>query len=80
MAECRFFQECARCNEIGDLWFPCDGGADGTRCAAYEPMPDIDALLELADDLEKDGLEGWAVKVNVGDYAKRIREALGVES
>lgn len=41
---------------------------------------DRDALLELADELEGDGLDGWASgPVNVGDYARRIREALGVE-
>ena len=45
MAECRFFPECARCNEVGDSWFPCEGGADGMRCADYAPMPDVDALL-----------------------------------
>lgn len=54
MAECRYFPECQRCNETGDSWIPCSGGADGTRCDAYEPMPDVDALLALADGLDKD--------------------------
>ena len=81
MTECRFFPECARCNEVGDSWFPCEGGADGMRCSDYAPMPDVDALLELADRMETmagmgalltaDGLEMEAVS---------IREALGVES
>lgn len=52
MAKCRFFPECARCNEVGDSWFPCEGGADGTRCADYAPMPDVEALLELAEGLD----------------------------
>ena len=80
MAECRFFPECARCNEVGDSWFPCEGGADGMRCADYAPMPDVDALLELADEMDADGMDGWTHAVNVGDYARQIRKALGVES
>lgn len=81
MAECRYFPECQRCNETGDSWLPCAGGHDGTRCKGYEPMPDVDALAKLADELEREGLSGWASgPVNVGEYARRIREALGVES
>ena len=39
---------------------------------------DRDALLALADKLEHDGLAGWASgPVNVGEYARRIREACG---
>lgn len=39
---------------------------------------DVDALLELADELESEGLEGWASgPVNVGEFARRIREAVG---
>ena len=42
---------------------------------------DRDALLSLADDLEGEGLDGWASgPVNVGEYARRVREALGMES
>lgn len=37
-----------------------------------------EALLALADELEGEGLDGWASgPVNVGEYAIRIREALG---
>ena len=80
MAECRYFPECQRCNEVGDSWLPCAGGSDGTRCKGYEPMPDVKALFELADKLEGEGLDGWASgPINVGEYARRIREALGVE-
>ena len=53
MVECRFFPECARCNEVGDSWFLCEGGADGTRCADYAPMPDVEGLAELADELDE---------------------------
>ena len=39
---------------------------------------DREALLALADELEGEGLDGWASgPVNVGDYARRIREACG---
>lgn len=40
---------------------------------------DRGALLALADELDDCGLEGWACgPVNVGGFARRIREALGV--
>lgn len=51
----------------------------------YEPAdadpasPDRDALMALADEIEAEGLNGWAGPVNVGEYAHRIREALGVQ-
>lgn len=80
MSECRYFPECQRCNEVGDSWIPCVGGSDGTRCSCYEPMPDVDAIAKLADELEREGLKGWASgPVNVGRYAARIRETLGVD-
>ena len=40
---------------------------------------DRDALLELADEMDADGMDGWTHAVNVGDYARRIREALGAD-
>lgn len=82
MAECRYFPECQHCNEVGDSWIPCAGGSDGIRCKGYEPMPDVKALLELADKLDGLGLtgfsSGWSSgAVNVGSFARRIRESLG---
>ena len=78
MSECRFFPECARCNEIGDSWFPCEGGADGTRCADYAPMPDVDALLKLANEMDSAGEDGLLVRdSDLMAWARRIREALG---
>lgn len=82
MAECRYFPECQRCNEVGDSWIPCEGGSDGTRCLGYEPMPDANALLELADEMDaysghfSTGMQGCTVQA----WAYAIREALGVES
>lgn len=50
-----------------------------SRIASLRPSCDRDALLELADELEGEGLEGWASgPINVGEYARRIREELGV--
>ena len=51
----------------------------GTSIVPKETIVDRDALLELADELEGEGLDGWASgPLNVGEYARRIREALGV--
>lgn len=89
MAECRYFPECQRCNETGDSWLPCDGGADGTRCEGYEPMPDVEALLRIAQVLEsadKSECEGCILEDSgchlcaVGvehEIARRIRQAIG---
>ena len=42
------------------------------------PECDREVLLALADELEGEGLDGWASgPVNVGEYARRIREACG---
>lgn len=43
-----------------------------------ESTIDCDTLLELADELEGEGLDGWASgPIHVGEYARRIREACG---
>ena len=50
----------------------------GTSIVPKELVVDRDALLSLADELESEGLEGWASgPVNVGEFARRIREAVG---
>lgn len=82
MAECRYFPECQRCNEVGDSWIPCDGGADGTRCDDYEPMPDVDALEALAKVLREmgeryDAHEIYHLGTTFKAIAERIREACG---
>ena len=48
-------------------------------CSIHDaPTIDREALLALADELEGEGLAGWTSgPVNVGEYARRIREALG---
>lgn len=88
MIKCRYFPECQRCNEVGDSWIPCSGGTDGIQCDAYEPMPDVDDLLALADEMDAEkGFEpprnlhtypSRFVRVELlYGYARRIREALG---
>lgn len=82
MAECRFFPECQRCNETGDSWIPCEGGADGTRCEGYEPMPDVEALAALAKVLhdmgeQYDVHERHELGTTFKAIAERIREAVG---
>ena len=78
MAECRYFPECQRCNEVGDSWLPCAGGADGIRCKGYEPMPDVKALLALAEECDRMRDDGLPIgSYEVYRISRRIREALG---
>ena len=80
MAECRYFPECQRCNEVGDSWLPCAGGSDWTRCKGYEPMPDVKALFELADEIDLCGrcTSDLEDRGSFERWSRRIREALGV--
>lgn len=51
-------------------------------CSAYDDVVDRDALLALADDLERMG-DGSMYDASISDeygIARRIRRALGVES
>ncbi len=77
MLDCRYYDLCCFTDDS------CNGEPEcpkRTHCQFYSPMPDVKALAGLADELEREGLEGWASgPVNVGGYARRIREALGVE-
>ena len=54
--------------------------SDRHHCSAYDDVVDRDALLELADEMDGLGLSGlssgWSCgSVNVGYFARRIREA-----
>lgn len=53
--------------------------SDRHYCSIHDvPAIDRDALLSLADEMESEGLEGWVSgPVNVGLFARRIREAVG---
>lgn len=46
MCECRYYGMCERAYEYG-----CDG--EEYTCFNYESIPDVDKLLELADDCEE---------------------------
>lgn len=70
MCECRYWPRCkdeAWCDGKGAL----EGLAEGARCKRYRPMPDVDALLELADEMTVEKGDIWR-------WNRRIREALGV--
>ena len=68
LAECVFGRKCS--------WSA--GGLADTIADLVEPSCDRDALLELTDELEGEGLDGWASgPLDVGEYARRIREACG---
>ena len=66
MRECRF---CPWCSYIEDH------GCTKDSCRHYQPMPDVGALLKLADELEQE--TGSVCGVCMGKTARRIREACG---
>lgn len=77
MTECEHNRACRMAYGDEGCKPPCDLGFP---CHLYERKVDRDALLALADELDSEGLDGWASgPVGTGRYARRIREALGVE-
>lgn len=74
MCECRYYGKCAgNCDGRGlVLGF----GNETYDCDDFQPMPDIEALMELADEMEQE--TGSVCGVCMGKSARRIREALGV--
>ena len=73
MCECRYYGKCAgNCDSRGlVLGF----GNETYDCDDFQPMPDVDALMKLADECDD------AYKVNphsaYDEVARRIRNALG---
>lgn len=68
MTECRFFPWCSYIE---------DHGCTKDSCRHYQRMPDVDALLELADEMDhKDSEVGWTDDA-MPRFARRIREACG---
>ena len=63
----------------GKIWVP--RGAEYRSPAAWRPVDsppcDRGALLELADEMSMDGMDGLLIPMS--EYARRIREALGVK-
>lgn len=80
MTECRFYPECSHLLDVGDSWFPCTGGADGRRCSEYSPIPYAEALLKLADEMDRvadeNRLTGMMAIVRARAWADRIRGVL----
>ena len=78
MAECRYYEMCAR--RAGSRALP--RSCDARHCWMFRPMPNVDALLALAEEMQgyADGAasgDGFPY-VNAGSlwsYADRIREA-----
>ena len=77
MAECEYIEACRMaygeegCKPACDLDLPCH---------LYEPKVDRDALLALADEIEdNDVTYSVSTQYVLDDYARRIREACGVE-
>lgn len=73
MCECRYYGKCAgNCDGRGlVLGF----GNETYDCDDFQPMPDAEALLELADEMEQE--TGSVCGVCMGKSARRIRNALG---
>lgn len=80
MIDCRYYDMCGRLGVCAE-WEKCP---DAGRCPYYSPMPDVDALLALADEIEDyadgDGARFGRVidRDRAKGYSRRIREALGV--
>lgn len=79
MCECRYYGKCAgNCDGHGlVLGF----GNETYDCDCFSPLPDVDALMKLADEMDNLGLNSWSNgwssgAVNVGSFARRIRKAI----
>lgn len=88
MFECRYSGMCdtemrdGECDGCGNFKHP-DWFQD---CIGYEPMPDVEALTALADEIDNPLRQAvWNQTPGVrrehimSRYARRIREALGVQ-
>lgn len=86
MCECRYYGKCAgNCDGHGlVLGF----GNETYDCDYFQPMPDAEALMELAKEMVEtfrlgaftgEGLDAkWCRELH-DKYARRVREALGVD-
>lgn len=76
MLDCRYYDLCCFTDDS------CNGEPECPKrgyCQFYSPMPDVKALLELADEMETADPEDLDVAIDyVTECASRIREALGV--
>lgn len=79
MLDCRYYDLCCFTDDS------CNGEPECPKrdhCQFYSPMPDVKALAGLADEMDERAPYGWysGERDALRDYARRIREALGVES
>lgn len=70
MCECRYYGKCAgNCDGRGlVLGF----GNETYDCDYFQPMPDVEALMKLADEMTVEKGDIWR-------WSSRIRESLGVD-
>lgn len=77
---CRYYGKCAKACDGRGL---CVSFRNATYdCEVFEPMPDVDALLALADEMDRHadmaaGHVAYAARFDFAGWARRIREALG---
>lgn len=75
MNKCRFWNMCClcyqnQCDSKGQVVHPLGGGDTVQEmCMCYQPMPDVKALMTLADEFDS---------VHMHKAANRVRDALGV--
>ena len=77
MTECRYHDMCGLLKTLPQ--WECPGSES---CCHYAPMPDVEALLKLANRIDADANEaayyGMTMEpADVAEYAHRIREAVG---
>lgn len=81
MLECRYSPECRLRVDRPD--HPCVGLVGELECGSYKPMPDVDALRAIADDMgriaDENRMTGMMSIGRARLWADRIREALGVD-
>lgn len=88
MLDCRYYGNCYfmecdvpdKCDRNGNCESYRRGHEIKTVCRFYSPMPDVNALLELADEMDSAGEDGLLVRDSgLVAWTRRIRKALGVE-
>ena len=76
MCKCRYYGKCAgNCDSRGlVLGF----GNETYDCDDFQQMPDVDALMKLADEMDERSPYGWysGERDALMDYARRIRDAI----
>lgn len=85
MLDCRYYDLCCFTDDS------CNGEPECPKrdhCQFYSPMPDVKALAGLADEIDRKSNDGMvnpdpvrplATSLDLFGYARRIREACGVE-